>query len=76
MSANKNIIEEYIFSVVKTEVDKQKDILESTLKEEDANKIVSAIIPHLDLLISKRIKQHLNEIAQLIIEKFKNEEII
>jgi len=69
-----NLMEEYLRSLIKDELIKQCEILDIALKEEDAAKIVLAIIPHIDELISKRVKQHFVELADLIKEKFKNEE--
>ena len=70
MSENSNIMEDYLTTLIKNEMNKQADLLEITLKEEDAARIVLAIMPHLDELISKRIKQHFKELANLMKEKF------
>jgi len=70
MSETPNIMEDYIRKLIKEEMNKQADLLEVTLKEEDASRIVLAILPHLDELISKRIKEHFNELANLVTEKF------
>ena len=69
-----NIMEDYLRGLIKDELDKKISELDVTLKEEDASKIVLAILPHLDELIAKRNKQHLIEIAELIKEKFKSKE--
>lgn len=70
MSETPNIMEDYIRKLIKEEMNKQADLLEVTLKEEDASRIVLAILPHLDELISKRIKEHFSELANLVTEKF------
>jgi len=71
MSKTPTIMEDYIRSLIKDEISKQADLLEVTLKEEDASRIVLAIIPHLDELISKRVKQHFVELANELASKFK-----
>ena len=70
MSDTPNIMEDYIRKLIKEEMNKQADLLEVTLKEEDASRIVLAILPHLDELISKRVKEHFTELADLLKEKF------
>lgn len=72
---NDNIMETYIRSLIKNEIGNQIKMLEVTLKEEDASKIILSIIPQLDELISKRVKQHFKEFAELIIKKFEDWEI-
>lgn len=74
MSKNQNIMEDYIRGLIKDELNKQCDMLEVMLKEEDASKIVLAILPQLDELVAKRVKQHFTEIADLIKEKFESKE--
>jgi hypothetical protein len=74
MSGNQNIMEDYIRSIIKDEIHKQIISLDLTLKEEDASKIILAIMPHLDQLIAKRVKQHFVEMADLVKSKFKNKE--
>lgn len=69
---NDNIMETYIRSLIKNEIGNQIKMLEVTLKEEDASKIILSIIPQLDELISKRVKQHFKEFAELIIKKFED----
>lgn len=70
MSEDSNIMEDYLKTLIKNEIGKQAELLEITLKEEDAARIVLAILPHIDELISKRIKQHFKELANLVKEKF------
>ena len=70
MSETPNIMEDYIRKMIKDEISKQADLLEVTLQEEEASKIVLAILPHLDDLIAKRVKQHFIELADLVKEKF------
>jgi hypothetical protein len=70
MSKKQNIMEDYIKSLIKDELNDQINILEATLKEEDAQKIVATIIPHLDKLISDRVKQHFIVLSELIKESF------
>lgn len=74
MADKANMMEEYLRGLIKDELQRQYEMLDVTLKEEEASKIVLAIIPHLDALIAKRVKQHLIEFADLIKEKFKDEE--
>jgi len=64
--SERNIMEEYLRTIVKDEIQKEFDLSEIALKEEEANQIVIAILPYLDKLVSKRIKEHLNEIANFI----------
>lgn len=61
-----NIMEDYIKSLIKTELEK----MEVTLKQKEADEIVKAIIPHLDKLIAERIKLHFSELAKLVQQKF------
>jgi len=70
MAEKLHIMEDYIRKLIRDEIGKQADLLEVTLKEEDATRIVLAILPHLDELISKRVKQHFIELADLVKEKF------
>lgn len=56
----------YMKSLISEELKKQN----FELKEHEANQIVQAIIPEMDKLISKRIKDHFIEIADFIKEKF------
>jgi hypothetical protein len=70
MTEKIHIMEDYIRNLIKDEISNQADLLEVTLKEEDASRIVLAILPHLDELISKRVKQHFIELADLVKEKF------
>jgi len=70
MAEKANIMEDYIRKLIKDEINKQADLLEVTLKEEDASRIVLAILPHLDELIAKRVKEHFTELADLVKEKF------
>lgn len=74
MTDQNNLMEEYVRSLIKDELTRQCDLLDITLKEEDASKIVLAIIPHIDGLVSKRVKQHFIEIANLIQTYFGSEE--
>ena len=72
MSDTSTIMEDYIRNLIKDEISKQADLLEITLKEEDASRIVLAILPHLDELIAKRISQHIIELADALKSKFTN----
>lgn len=74
MTDQNNMMEDYIRSLIKDELTKQCEILDVTLKEEDASKIVLAIIPHIDNLISKRVRQHFIELSKHLISKFGDEE--
>lgn len=71
MTDNKELksLGEYLKSLVSDEI-KAKGF---ELKEAEAQKIVKAIIPEMDLLISKRVKQHflilLNAMKDKIIDK-------
>lgn len=66
-----NIMEEYLSSMINEVLDER----EIGLKEKEAKEIVSAIIPELDSLISKRVKEHFCMLADLIKEKFSEEDI-
>jgi riboflavin synthase len=70
MTDSHNMMEEYIRGLIKDELMQQMGKLDVTLKEEEASRIVLAIIPHIDELIAKRVKQHFVELADLIKEKF------
>lgn len=53
-----------------------KEIIEKSqnkIKKEDAEEIVNNIMPHLDSLVAKRVKQHFKELFDFIKEKFKGE---
>lgn len=53
-----------------------KKIIDShnnSIKKEDAVVIIKEIIPHLDNLVSERIKMHFIELSKFIIEKFEKE---
>lgn len=70
MTEQSNMMEEYIRNLIKNELSTQIEELNITLKEEDASKIILAILPHLDDLIAKRMKQHFVELADFIKNKF------
>lgn len=59
---------EYLKSLISDEIQK----MGFELKEAEAQKIVQAIMPEIDTLISKRVRQHFMEIADAIKEKFKD----
>ena len=59
----------YLKSLISEELNKKG----FELKEEDAQQIVQAIMPELDALISKRVKEHFIEIADFIKIKFTKE---
>jgi nucleoid DNA-binding protein len=49
------------------------DIVKSTelqIEKDDVEKIVQKILPNLDELVSKKVKQHFNEIGQFLVKKF------
>jgi len=58
-------IETYLKELVHKEVEKRNQ--ELTL--EDVEKIIQYIMPEIDMLISKRVKFHLREIAKYFAEK-------
>jgi hypothetical protein len=66
MTKEKNIMEDYIRSIIKEELKE----FEIVLKEAEAKKIVEAIIPHLDKLVAERIKLHFSSLAKLVQQKF------
>lgn len=74
MTEHANIFESYIRSVIKNELNDQFKIMETKVTEEDAQKIVMTIIPHLDQLIADRVKQHFIELSDLIKERFTSKE--
>jgi len=61
-------LELYLLKIVRSEVEK----LGLELKEREAKQIVNAIMPQLDTLVSKRVKQHFIELADFIKVKFKD----
>ena len=65
-TATTHIMEDYLKTLINQVLDKR----EIELKEEEANKIIKSIIPELDDLISKRVKQHFALLANHIKEKF------
>ena len=67
----KNVMEEYLSSLINEILDER----EIGLKEKEAKEIVSAIIPELDSLISKRMKEHFCMLADFIKEKFSEEDV-
>ncbi len=65
--AEKTSVEQGIEEIVERVIDQQSEVI----KREDAMVIVQAIIPELDKLISKRIKEHFLFLAEKTKEKFK-----
>lgn len=65
-----NIMEEYLSSLINEILDER----EIVIKEKEAKEIISAIIPELDSLISKRVKEHFSLLADFIKEKFSEED--
>lgn len=59
-------LDEYLRSLISDEMQK----MDFELKETEAQQIIQAIIPEIDVLISKRVKQHFIEIVDAIKEKF------
>ena len=64
-----NQLEDYLRSLILDELRKR----EVELSESDAQLIVNSIINEIDLMTSRRIKQHFVEIGEFLIEKFKEE---
>jgi len=64
-----NQLEDYLRSLILDEL-RKRDV---EVSEADAQIIVHSIINEVDLMVSKRIKHHFVEIAEFIIEKFKEE---
>lgn len=64
-----NQLEDYLRSLILDELRKR----EVELSEADAQSIVYAIINEVDLMVSRRIKQHFVEIGEFLINKFKEE---
>ena len=49
------------------------DIVKSTelqIEKDDVEKIVQKILPNLDELVSKKVKQHFVEIGEFLVKKF------
>ncbi len=65
--AEKTSVEQGIEEIVERVINQQSEVI----KREDAMVIVQAIIPELDKLISKRIKEHFLFLAEKTKEKFK-----
>ena len=61
-----NELDKYLEDLVNKILDKR----EIGLKKEEAKQIVEEIIPHLDKLVSDRIKEHFVILADVIKEKF------
>lgn len=61
-----NVMEEYLSSLINKILDER----EMSIKEDEAKQIISAIIPEMDSLISKRMKEHFCLLADFIKEKF------
>ncbi len=66
---NVNPVEEYLISLISEQMKKR----EIEIKKSDAKQIVSNIIPEIDIMIAKRVKQHFIEIADFIKDKFSEE---
>lgn len=64
--SNETAVETYLRSLVSDELKK----LEVNLKEAEAKQIIQAIMPEIDILVSKRVKEHFIELANFINEKF------
>jgi hypothetical protein len=56
----------YLKSLISEELKKK----EFELKESDAQQIVQAIMPEIDKLVTKRVKEHFIELAHFINAKF------
>lgn len=65
MSENNEQLENYFRQLIKDEL----KAVSVELKENDAKQIVDAIIPEIDSLISKRVKQHIKELVNHINNK-------
>lgn len=61
-----NTLEVYLKSLISGELKK----IEFDLKENEAQQIVQALIPEIDNLVSKRVKDHFIELANFINDKF------
>ena len=67
--ANVNQVEDYLKTLILEELRKR----EIEIKESDAKQIISHILPEIDKLTSKRVKEHFLEIADFIKNKFSKE---
>jgi hypothetical protein len=56
----------YLKSLISEEL-KNKEV---ELKENEAKQIIQAILPEMDKLVTKRVKEHFIELADFIIVKF------
>lgn len=63
---NDDIMKNYIKGIVEEVVEEKCEIV----KKEDAEVIIQEIIPHLDKLISKKVKQHLCFLADKLKTSF------
>jgi len=59
-------IEENIRSIVKEEIDK------AALTKNDAEKIIEAIMPHIDVMIAKQVKYHMGELGKFLTKQSRN----
>lgn len=66
------IMEEYLKELINQAIE-EKSI---SLREEDAKKIIQAMIPELDELISKRVKKHFHTIFSYLKNTYETEEKI
>ena len=65
-----NPIETYVEEVINRVLDKR----DSSLKEEDAQEIIKAIIPEIEKITAKIIINHLKALAQYVQENLKDPE--
>jgi hypothetical protein len=70
MEENKSSLEKEIEKTILNILENQK----TNLGKEDIKEIMKEIIPTLDNLISKQIKNHLVFISKIILEKFEEKE--
>ena len=66
MSEKEEKLKEYLYELIDERI-AQKDL---DIKKEDAEKIVKFIIPYLDELISKRVKEHFVALGNFIKKTF------
>jgi cell fate (sporulation/competence/biofilm development) regulator YlbF (YheA/YmcA/DUF963 family) len=68
----KHPLDNYIQDKIKEELDKHDTII----KEEDAQKIMEALIPSLEKIVAQKIKLHLTILAEYLLESLAEKEEI
>ncbi len=66
------ILSEAVEKEIQENVEKVIRSVQTELNKQEIEEIIETILPDIDKIISNKIKQHFIEIAEFIINKFKN----